>query len=276
MKFLTNILIIILCFSSSVKADNSKGTMLVTAATGQIGQSVCNSLAAEGYNLLIAGRNKHKLTHLRNNLQAKYPNITINTLIIDFSHIATIRNAANKINNIVINGIVLIGPRPSLNKNNLPSAKEWGSVFFETFIAPLEVVRYFGAKLQNNGSIVVISGSSSKSYLPNYANNNIIRLAWVGEVKNLVHFFADRKIRVNAISPGVILTQHHQDRIKTKAIANNISYEEQLAQETSSIPLKSYGTREDVANLVIFLLSNKSNHLNGENILLDGGESSSY
>ncbi len=91
-----------------------------------------------------------------------------------------------------------------------------------------------------------------------------------------MHLFATRKIRVNAISPGPILTQHHKNMITEKASLNNISYEEQLLKDTSSIPLKSYGETEDLGNLVVFLLSNKSSHINGSNILLDGGESTSY
>ena len=274
MKFLA--IILILYLSASANASNSNGMVLVTAATGQIGESMCNFLAADGYNLLVAGRNKNKLAKLQKELQEKYPNVTIKTLIIDFANITTIKNSANKINNSSINGIVLIGPRPSLSKEDIPSPQEWATVFAETFIAPIEVIRYFGPKLNDNSSIVVISGSSSKNYSSSYTNTNIIRLAWSGEIKNLMHFFADRKIRVNSISPGTILTQHHEDRIKAKAISNNISYKAQLSQDTSSIPLKSYGRKEDVANLAIFLLSRKSSHLNGVNILLDGGESNTY
>ncbi|WP_081120750.1 SDR family oxidoreductase [Rickettsia amblyommatis] len=181
-----------------------------------------------------------------------------------------------QINDGTISGIVLIGPRPSLNQDTLPSLQEWATVFAETFIAPLEVVRYFGPKLHDNSSIVVISGSSSKNYSSDYANTNVIRLAWSGEIKNLMYFFADRKMRVNSISPGIVLTQHHEDRIRAQAISNNISYKAQLSQDTSAIPLKSYATKEDVANLAIFLLSNKASSLNGINVLLDGGESSAY
>ena len=59
-------------------------------------------------------------------------------------------------------------------------------------------------------------------------------------------------------------------------MAQNISYEEQLAKETLNIPLKTYGNTGDVANLISFLLLEKSAHVNGTNILLDGGESNSY
>lgn len=266
-----------LFFSLSVNASehSPKNIIMVTAATGAFGNAVCSALASEGYDLIIAGRNRQKLADLENKLKTQYKEITIQSILIDFSDIKTIEDAAKQISQ-PIHGIVLIGPRPVLSKDVIPSKEEWSQVFSETFIAPLEVLRLFGPQIQDNGSVVVILGNSSKSYLPSYPNTNVIRLAWSGEIKNLTHFFGGRKIRVNAISPGPILTQFHRDKINAKALSNNIAFEEQLAKDTSTIPLKSYGKTQDVANLIAFLMSAKSAHLNGNNVLLDGGESSAY
>ncbi|MDN3030590.1 MAG: SDR family oxidoreductase [Candidatus Tisiphia sp.] len=250
--------------------------MLVTGSTGAFGEAICLSLASEGYNLLITGRNEKKLKSLKNKLQTKYPSTKIETLKIDFSDFKTIKAAANKTDGVSLKAVVLIGPRPSLRKNGFPSTQEWSEEFQKTFIAPLEVVRIFGEKIENNGSIVIISGSSSKNYLPNYQNTNVLRLAWIGEVKNLVQFFAVRKIRVNAVSPGIILTEYHKKRIEEKAKLNNTTFQAQLSLDTAAIPLRSYGHTDDVANLISFLISDKSVHLNGSNILLDGGESTAY
>jgi 3-oxoacyl-[acyl-carrier protein] reductase len=266
--------LILLVFAHDVVATQDNRVM-ITAATGALGEAISNGLAAEGYELIIAGRNQTKLDDLQKRLQAKYKR-DIQTVIIDFSDTVTIEEAAKKLEQQAIKGLVLIGPRPSLSKNNIPSKEEWSKVFAETFIAPLEVIRLFSPQIQNNGSVVVIAGNSSKNYLPNYPNTNVMRLAWIGEVKNLVQFFAERKVRVNVISPGPILTSHHRDKIKEKSIANKISFEEQLARDVSSIPLKSYGATEDVVNIISFLLSRKSGHLNGTNTVLDGGESTAY
>jgi 3-oxoacyl-[acyl-carrier protein] reductase len=266
-----------LLFHFSINATPSQNnTIMITAATGSFGKAVSASLAAEGYNLIIAGRNQRKLDDLKSILKAKYPEVTVQSLFIDFSDTKTIEAAAKHIPQGSIKGIVLIGPRPSLSTDGIPNKEEWSKVFAETFIGPLEVVRLFSSMMQSNGSIVIISGNSSKSYVPNYPNTNVIRLAWAGEVKNLVYFFAERKIRVNAISPGVIFTQHHKEKIEAAAVSNKITFKEQLAKDTSSIPLKSYGKTEDVANLISFLLCDKSGHMNGTNSLLDGGESTAY
>ncbi|AFC69992.1 short-chain dehydrogenase [Rickettsia amblyommatis] len=56
---------------------------------------MCDFLGVEGYNLLVAGRNKDKLASLQKKLQGKYPNIIVKILIINFSDIETIKNSAN-------------------------------------------------------------------------------------------------------------------------------------------------------------------------------------
>ncbi|MCC8484060.1 MAG: SDR family oxidoreductase [Rickettsia endosymbiont of Labidopullus appendiculatus] len=276
MRNFITIFTLIFCFSTYTIADSSSNTVLVTGSTGAFGEAISSSLASEGYNLLITGRNEKKLKSLKNKLQTKYPSTKVETLKIDFSDFKTIKAAANKTDGVSLKAVVLIGPRPSLRKNGFPSTEEWSEEFKKTFIAPLEVLRTFGEKIENNGSIVIISGSSSKNYLPNYQNTNVLRLAWIGEVKNLVQFFAVRKIRVNAVSPGIILTEYHKKRIEEKAKLNNTTFQAQLSLDTAAIPLRSYGHTDDVANLISFLLSDKSAHLNGSNILLDGGESTAY
>lgn len=273
-----NLAIILILFFQTASANEKthNTTIMVTAATGSFGEAICSDLASKNYNLIIAGRNANKLENLKNNLLKKYPKITIQSIIIDFANLSSITTSSAQISQQSINGIVLIPPRPILTKNDIPNSKEWLKVFTETFVAPLELLRSFDSQIKPNSSIIIICGSSSKSYLPDYSNTNIIRLAWVGEIKNLSHFFGKRKIRVNAISPGPILTEFHLNKINNKALKNNLTFEEQMTKDTTNIPLNSYGKTEDVSNLVEFLLSAKSSHLNSMNILLDGGESSAY
>ncbi len=268
------LIVLVTTLHTHLYAHQANKTILITASTGAFGEAISTLLASEGYNLVIAGRNSNKLTTLQKKLQTKHKDVSVQTVIIDFSNVESIEAAANQVQQL--HGIVLIGPRPSLKKEDIPSKEEWNKTFNETFINPLEVLRHFNPKIADKSSIVIISGNTSKNYFPQFPNTNVIRVAWVAEVKNLIYFFAKRHIRVNLVSPGIILTEHHKKVIQQKAITHNISFKEQLAKDVSSIPLKTYGTTEDVAQLVSFLLSNRSKHLNGANITLDGGESTSY
>lgn len=255
---------------------NANNTVMVTASTGELGQEISLHLASEGYDLILTGRSQEKLSDLKNEINKKYKNIAITTEVIEFTDTKTIENTAKKIPVNSLKGLVLIGPRPLLSKEDIPNKPAWSKAFLECFIGPLEVVKLFNLHIQPKGSLVVIAGNTSRNYMPNYPNTNVIRLAWIGAVKNLVHFFAERKIRVNAVSPGPLLTQFHIKRIEEQAISKNISFEEQLSKNAVLIPLKSYGKPEDLAKLVSFMISDHSTHLNGANIPLDGGESQAY
>jgi 3-oxoacyl-[acyl-carrier protein] reductase len=251
-------------------------TILITASTSYFGEAISLQLASEGYDLILAGRNQEKLNTLKGKILKKSDKTKINTVYIDFSKLQTIKKLTTNLESEKIDGIVLIAPRPELSKTNIPSPEEWEKVFKETFIAPLECIRLFEPFTNDNSSIVIISGNSSKEYLPNYPNVNVIRLAWTGEIKNLAHFMSSRKIRVNAISPGLILTPYHIERITKEAKNNHLTFEEQLQKRTAAIPSGRYGSLADVSSLVSFLLSKQSTQINSSNITLDGGQSNVY
>ena len=271
-KFISLWAFVFLVFSTIARAD----TILITAATGSFGEALSFHFASEKFDLILAGRDKNKLDGLKKRILSKHQNSNISTITIDFSDIEAMQTSIQNIKLNQLDGLILIGPRPELIRNDIPNPEEWKKAFSETFVAPLECLKQILPNMRDNGSIVIISGNSSKEYLRAYPNTNVIRLAWTGEVKNLMHFLATRKIRVNSISPGPILTQFHRDKIAKAASDSQITFEEQFQNNSKSIPLGTYGSLDDVANLVNFLISKKSKHINGTNILLDGGESNAY
>ena len=253
MKLILLIAVLLIPFTA-----NSK-TILVTCATGSIGSKVVEVLQNEGHKIIPTGRNPDKLKL-----------IGVNGVELDFSNIKSIEAAATKVGEV--DGVVLIGPRPSLGKN--PTVEDWNKAFNDTFINPLELINKI--KIKDGGSIVIISGNTSKSYFSQYPNTNVIRVAWSAEIKNLVHSMKDRKVRINGISPGPLMTDHHIEKIKKVADDKNITYKAELDSRVKSIPANKYGEVDDVAHLVSFLLSDKSVHINGTNIAVDGGENLAY
>jgi 3-oxoacyl-[acyl-carrier protein] reductase len=176
-----------------------------------------------------------------------------------------------------LDGIVLIPPRPSfVTTSGIPLESEWNQVFKLTYMGPLDVLKRMIPYVKVGGSVVLISGSSSLQYLPNYPNTNVVRLAWIGELKNLVYYLSPYKIRVNAISPAIILTPFNITKIQKRAAEKGKSFKDELEAVTSHTPLRRYGEPEDVAKVVYFLLSDLASHVNGVNLPVDGGESLTY
>ena len=244
--------------------------ILVSAATGALGSEIAKKFASEGYNVVLLDRSNDKLIKLKKELEHQYKiNVQIN--VVDYNNFAS-----TKLQKLPrLSGAVIIPPRTIFKNKLIPEAAEWQLAVNEGFIGPLELIRNITDNMNSNSSIVIISGVTSKSYMPNYPNTNVIKQMWGGEVKNLCNQFAG-KIRFNVVSPGVILTDFNKSKITERGEKLGKPYEQQLIDETSVIPSRQYGKPEDVSSFIHYLIINAPSYLNCDNIALDGGINASY
>ena len=111
-----------------------------------------------------------------------------------------------------------------------------------------------GGSIINMTSVVGINGNAGQS---NYAAS---KAGVIGFTKSVAKEFAGKKIRVNAIAPGFIITDMTEvlpDRVKDSVM--------------TSIPMKRFGESEEIANVAVFLASDLSSYITGEVIKVDGG-----
>ena len=109
-------------------------------------------------------------------------------------------------------------------------------------------------RIINIGSVVGLSGNPGQV---NYASS---KSALLGFTKSLARELASRNITVNTISPGFIETD------MTKKLTDD-----QQTAIAKSIPLSRLGSTDDIANLAMFLASDKASYITGENINVNGG-----
>lgn len=248
---------------------------LITAATSGLGAAICETLAQEGHALILAGRDETKLKLLKSTLENKYQGQYFIELF-DYTDQESIQRLSSQLKKYVINGLVIIPPRIKITSSEMPSSDEWLNMFNLGFIRPLEIIKQTLSFVAPESSIVIISGLSSVHYLPDYKNSNVLRTMWIAEAKNLAYQFGTQALRVNSISPNVILTDFQINKIKERALKQNKSFNELLNEETASIPLHRYGQPQDIAHATAFLLSSKAAYINGTNLIIDGGLSKSY
>ena len=108
----------------------------------------------------------------------------------------------------------------------------------------------------NIGSIV---GNNGFSELAGYASS---KTALIGLTKSFAVEMAKNNIRANLVSPGFIKTSYFKKFRKKSKLYN---------WTLSRIPMRRWGNSNEVANLICFLLSDKSSYINGESINIDGG-----
>ena len=258
-------------------------TILVTGATGGIGLAVCDRLAKGGASLLLAARDVNKLrslcTQLPDNGSGGHAWIRVDMTLDE-----SIQQFADELaaRNVILDGAVLMPPQDPPTSDPLPSSEKWREILQNSFVGPLALLKVAIDAMKPdpaNGrrcKIVIVSGISSTQVMGNYASSNVIRCAWLAEAKTLAFAFGERGIHVNTLSLGGTLTPGYTASLAKRAANAGMSYEDRLAEETSNVPLRKYGTPTEVAGAVEGLLSAFSDHMSGLNVLHDGGFTRSY
>ncbi len=240
--------------------NNLKGkNIIVTGATGGIGNSIINRLNETGANLLATGTKDEKL----DNLKSKFKNIQI--LKFDISQIdgieEFIENATSKLGgklDCIINNA-------GITQDNLAirmSLEEWKKVIDINLTSTFLLSKFAIKKMLKNKSGKIINITSVVGHTGNLGQVNYTasKAAVVAMSKSLAIEYAKKNINVNCISPGFIktaMTDKIDDKFKEKIISN--------------IPSARLGEPNDIANAVVFLASNQSDYINGETLHVNGG-----
>ncbi|WP_254023632.1 SDR family NAD(P)-dependent oxidoreductase [Mesorhizobium ventifaucium] len=258
-------------------------TILVTGATGGIGQAICERLAAGGARLMVAARNQVRLESLVSTLPAPADG-SHEAIPVDMASDAALgefdRHLATS--GLKLDGVVLMPPQPHASADPMPEPDVWRTLFQTSFVGPLSLLKSAIARMEpapeagRRCKVVIISGISSAQVLSHYATANVIRTAWLGEAKTLAFALGERGIHVNTLSLGGTLSPWYRDAIGRRAQDAGLTFEERIAVETDNIPLKKYGTPSEVAVVVEGLLSPLTDHMTGLNILHDGGFTRAY
>jgi NAD(P)-dependent dehydrogenase (short-subunit alcohol dehydrogenase family) len=141
---------------------------------------------------------------------------------------------------------------------------------FFSYVHPMDiVVRRMAAR--GRGAIVNIIGSGGKVaspvHLPGGAANAALMLATAG----LAAAYGPRGVRVNGINPGGTLTGRVQEGLAAEARMTGKSPDELLAAQQERLPLRRLGTPEEVAEVVLFLASDRASYVTGAIVPMDGG-----
>jgi NAD(P)-dependent dehydrogenase (short-subunit alcohol dehydrogenase family) len=233
--------------------------ILVTGASSGIGKTVAIECSKLGANLIITGRNEHRL-HETMSLMKGESHVIIKADLNNEDDIKVLIERISPINGVVhCAGFVKTLPFQFVNREAISSIMNVN--FFAPTLLSAQLIKK--KKVEKNASIVFISSISGK-YCTLVANSmyTASKSAVDGIVKGMALDLASKKIRVNAVNPGMV---------DTEILSESSITQEQLAEDVKKYPLKRYGKPEDIAYAVIYLLSDASSWVTGSNLLIDGG-----
>lgn len=124
---------------------------------------------------------------------------------------------------------------------------------------------------RGGGRIINLTSVSVKQPVDGLMLSNMARTGVIGFAKTLATELAPDKILVNNVCPGIIFTDRIKQLASVRAEESGITYDEALENMTANIPLGRIGDPEELANLVVFLASEKSSYITGTTIQVDGG-----
>ena len=238
--------------------DLENKNIIVTGASGGIGNSIVEKFHKCGSNIIASGTKIEKLEELKR----KFDNIKILKFDISQSNKIEefIENASNE-----LGGIDCIVNNAGITQDNLAirmSIEEWKKVIDINLTSTFLLSKFAIKKMLKNkkGKIVNITSVVGHTGNIGQANYTASKAGIVAMSKSLAIEYAKKNINVNCISPGFIKTAM-TDKIDDK-------FKEFIV---SKIPSARLGEPEDIANAVLFLASANSNYINGETIHVNGG-----
>ena len=233
--------------------------IILTGATGVIGNSIVDKLISAGSNILATGSNEEKLKKIKE----KYKNI--NVLKFDISDHDGINNFVENCSKILNNKIDILINNAGITQDNLSirmKDEEWKRVIdinlSSTFLITKNVIKKM--LRSKNGKIINITSVVGHTGNIGQANYAASKAGIIAMSKSLAIEYGKKNIKVNCVSPGFIMSnmtdqisEEHRDLLKSR------------------ISLNKFGKPEDVANTIAFLSSNLSEYITGETIHVNGG-----
>ena len=233
--------------------------IIVTGASGGIGNSIIKKLNEAGANILASGTRIEKLEELKKN----FKNIKI--LKFDISQSDKIEEFIEKATNELGGSLDGIINNAGITQDNLAirmSLDEWQKVININLTSTFLMSKFAIKKMLKNKSGKIVNITSVVGHTGNLgqANYTASKAGIVAMSKSLAIEYAKKNININCISPGFIKTAM-TDKIDEK-------FKEVIV---SKIPSARLGEPDDIANAVLFLSSNQSDYINGETLHVNGG-----
>ena len=232
--------------------------ILVTGASSGIGQQVAIRLSNEGAKVIIVGRNQERLSETFSRLSGQ-GHISF---VADITDEKVLKEGVSSLE--ILHGVVHSAGVTSHLPAQLIGKKQLDEVFKINFEAPVLLNRFLLSqkKLADGASLVFLSTIATLH--PYYGGSlySSSKKALEGYCTTLALELASRKIRANCISPAMVETPMLEKVTKTLS-------PESMAAMKSVHPL-GFGTTDDVANAVLFLLSDAARWITGANILMGG------
>ena len=235
-------------------------TILVTGASSGIGRTTAIECAKLGANVIITGRNTERLQATFDLLDSHGNHMKIVGDLTNQEYLDKLVNDMPVIDGLVNNaGISFTKPIGFIKKDDLQRVYETN--LFSPILLTNNLLKK--KKIAKNGSVVFVSSAASFGC----SNANSVYGTAKASLASFMHYCNKevtpvKQIRFNAIHPGMVQTE----------LVENLTFTaEELEKDVQRYPMKRYGTPQDIAYSIIYLLSDAASWVTGTSLIIDGG-----
>ncbi len=246
---------------------------LVTGASRGIGRGIARALAGEGCDLLLTGRDEAALTEVATSITSKGRMAAVCALDLrdPTAPRRLVEAAARELGGLDI----LVNNAGTTKRGDFFTLTDadWEDGYALKLFAHVRLARAAWPLLkERRGSLVAIGGTSGRKPEQQFTIGSSVNAAVAAFTKCLADLGKEDGVQVNCIHPSLVETERQWRRIRAEAERSGdpeTKVRERLCRETG---ITRFGTVEDVADLVTFVVSSRATWLHGATIDLDGGE----
>lgn len=247
---------------------------IVTGGAQSIGFAICAALGEVGCNVVIADVQKERMHESCQKLVAR--GYRCETIEVDVTKEDSVHKLIEQIKakhgriDIFVN---CAGAPPNVVPLIRLSTAEWNRVLNINLLGVFFCCREVGALMaqQESGKIINIASLNAVSPAALSVSYNVAKAGVVSLTQTLAAELAPFGVNVNAISPGPTATAFHDTVMPQRAATLGITREAMEERVRASIPLGRWGKPEDIAKVVLFLASDQSEWMTGQNLIVAGG-----
>jgi 3-oxoacyl-[acyl-carrier protein] reductase len=251
----------------------SKLVAVVTGASQGIGRATALRLAKDFSALVLAARNGEALKEVAAEVKSSGadPLAFALDLSVRESAEALIKGTLDRFGRIdaLLN---IAGAVPQIDLFKMTDEQWQGGLELKLHGARRLTILAWEALKASKGSVVLISGSAALDPKPGFAAVATINAAIIALAKAFAEQGIKDGIQVNSVVPGPVMTGRRQSFIEKWAPAHGMTVEEATKKFPADAGISRYGTPEEVADLMAFLVSPAAKWLTGTSVRIDGGE----
>ncbi|MBI2061331.1 MAG: SDR family oxidoreductase [Nitrospirae bacterium] len=243
--------------------DFKNKVAIVTGASRGIGKAIAAGLAAGGAKLVLTSRKEPELRAAADEIKRDGAEILVHPAHVGREEeiqrlVETAHSTFGRIDCLVNNA----GTNPTMSMLLDTSVEVWDKIFGLNVRGYFLMSKFAVAHMTEGGAIVNVSSTAGLRPMPGLGVYSVSKAAVIHLTKTMAFELASRKIRVNAIAPGLIKTK------LSSALWENEAIYSEVMKHT---PLDRMGDPEEVAAAACYLLSSESAYITGHTLVLDGG-----